>query len=643
MRQRQFLEVVDEAVAHARFDAATAHLAPRTGERPLESALDLVLADDARAAIDVPGFDRSDVDGFALRAADTYGADEERPAVLRVAERALAAGGAADGLALRAGEACAIATGAVVPRGADAVVMVEDTAPDADGERLCVFRPATPGAHVTHAGTDLGRGEVVIPAGRRLTSRDTGLLAAIGAARVMVVEPPRVAILSTGDEIRAPGEPLAVGEVYDSNGRILADAVREHGGEPVALGIVPDDEEQLARALDRALECELVLLSGGTSKGAGDLTHRVVAELADERGGGILVHGVALKPGKPLCLAVVGGRPLAILPGFPTSAIFTFHEFVAPLVRRLAGRSEDRDVATVEALAPVRIPSAAGRTEYCLVDLVPSERGLAAYPLGSGSGSVSTFSRADGFVRIDRHTEYVAAGERVRVRPLGGGVRPADLVAIGSHCIGLDWLLSRLGKGGWRTKSIAIGSLGGLAALARGEGDVCGTHLLDPETGEYNRAFLPAGACILGGYGRRQGIVFRRGDARFAGRDVDALREAVRAPDVVMVNRNAGSGTRVLIDAFLGCAPGEEPVGYHAQAKNHHAVAAAVAQGRADWGVTLDTLASGAGLELVFLRDERYELAALEQRAERPAVRALAQLLASEEAAAALRSLGLVP
>ena len=650
MKQHQFLDVVDEATARARFAAATAHLVPRAETVPLDEALGRVLAEDARAPVDVPGFDRSNVDGFAVRAADTFGAQELRPARLRLAAVSLAAGRApAPGaVALAAGEAMAIATGAVLPRGADAVVMVEDTAPGGAGE-LELYRPVAPGDNLTSAGTDLGRGEVVLRRGERLSSRETGLLAAVGLERVAVFARPRVAVLSTGDEVRPPGAPLSVGEVYDSNGRVLADAVRELGGEPVPLGIVPDEEAALAAALSGALggggACELVLLSGGTSKGAGDLAGRVIAGLAERLpdSPGLVVRGVALKPGKPLGLGVLGGRALAILPGFPTSAIFTFHEFLAPLVLRLAGRRADA-LETVEAVAPLRIPSAAGRTEYCLVDLVPGPRGLAAYPLGSGSGSVSTFSRADGFVRIDQHTEFIEEGARVAVRPLqsGGALRAADLVAIGSHCVGLDWLLSRLSAAGWRTKAIAVGSQGGLAALARGEGDVAGTHLLDPESGLYNTPFLPSGVRVMGGYGRRQGVVWRRGDERFEGLDLERLKAAVRREGVVMVNRNRGSGTRVLIDRFLAGAPGEPP-GHATQARSHHAVAAAVAQGRADWGVTLDVLAEDSGLGFQFLQEERFELVAREDRWDRPAVAALRESLGSEEVRRGLAELGLVP
>ncbi len=643
MRQQQFLDVVDEATARARWGAACAHVGPRVALLPIAQALGRVLATDVCAPGDVPAFDRSDVDGFAVRAADTFGAEELAPLRLHLASLDLAAGVAPPpDFDLAAGTAVRIATGGVLPRGADAVLMVEHTI--AEGGSVQALHAVAPGAHVTFAGSDVGRGETVLRAGQLLTPRETGLLAAIGVAVVQVFAPPRVAVLSTGDEVRAPGETLRMGQVHDANTRLVADAVREAGGEAVEDGIHPDDEVALGKVL-RALVAEnsgvdVIVLSGGTSKGAGDVNHRVVERLAREMPGspGIVVHGVALKPGKPVCLAVVGRVPVVILPGFPASAVFTFHEFVAPLVRRLAGRRTDEE-AMVRAVAPQRITSAVGRTEYTLVNLVEGPHGLAAYPLGAGSGSVSALVRADGFVRIPHDVEFVPEGAVLDVRLLGRGVRPADLVAIGSHCVGLDVLLGALSAQGFTTKAIAVGSQGGLRALERGEGDVAGVHLLDPATGTYNEPFLPAGVRLVVGYGRRQGFVFRRDDARFAERDIAGFVAAATASGVRMVNRNPGSGTRVLLDRLLG---GARPDGSQYQVRSHHAVAAAVAQGRADWGMTLDVLAAANGLSFLFVQEERFDFAIPDARWDRPAVAAFRAALEAEPTRAELRALGLV-
>ncbi len=628
--QEQFLQVLDRDEAERRFRAAL-DLTPRGIEQvPLEAALGRVLAADAVAPVDVPSFDRSNVDGFAVIAADTYEASEEFPKILHLTDEVIHTGIIPSATVTR-GSAAAIATGGMVPRGADAVVMVEHA--DVEGSELYVRRAVAAGNGVSFAGTDITAGETVVRRGQILTSRDTGVLAAIGVATVDVWRRPVVAILSTGDEIIAPGEPMRPARVYDSNAQVIADAVRELGCEPRRLGIVRDDIDALRTKLGEALQsADAVLLSGGTSKGAGDVSYRVVAELPDP---GIVAHGVALKPGKPICLAVTGGRPVVVLPGFPTSAIFTFHEFVAPVLTALAGRrSEAR--GTVQARLAVRVNSEIGRTEYLLVGLVDDAGGdakmthgapsLVAYPMGQGSGSVTTFSRADGFTRIGRHEEIVAAGTTIDVQLLDRELQLADLVVIGSHDIMLDALLGDLQQRGVRSKFIAVGSLAGLEAAKRGECDVAGIHLLDPHTGEYNRPFLSPELELIPGYGRLQGIVYRPGDARFEGRTADkAIAAAIADASCVMVNRNQGSGTRALIDRLLA---GARPPGYAVQPRNHNAVAAAVAQGRADWGLTLDTIAHRAGLGFIPVQHEQYDFVVPKSRAGRPGVQAFRTLLA---------------
>lgn len=648
--QRQFLDVIDRDEAERRFRAVL-RLDPLGVETiAIAEALGRVLASDVMSPVDVPCFDRSNVDGFAVRAADTFGASEEQPARLETLEESIPTGVSpksevADGTAMM------IATGGMMPRGADGVVMVEHTR--VEGDTLVVTRPVVPGAAVSFAGSDIGRGETVLGAGERLTSRETGVLAAIGVAAIDVFRRPRVAILSTGDEILAPGEPMRPGLVYDSNGAILADAVRELGGEPISLGIVRDDEAALRAALDDALErADVVLLSGGTSKGEGDLCYRVVADLPKP---GVVVHGVALKPGKPICLAATPGdresahpKPVVILPGFPTSAIFTFHEFVAPVIRALGGRGlESR--AQLEATMPLRVTSNRGRTEYVLVGLVEGPDGLAAYPMGKGSGSVTTFSRADGFVTIPRDVERVDEGARVSVTALGRGLEAADLVVIGSHCLGLDRLLAHVRRRGLRVKAMSVGSTGGLIAARRGECDIAGIHLLDDATDEYNRAIVGDDLELVKGYRRRQGVVFRSDDERFA----DVPRERSAAPDEAavaalvdrllddascrMVNRNRGSGTRILVDRLLG---DRRPPGLHVEVKSHNAVVAAVAQGRADWGVAIETAARDAGLGFIALRDEEFDFAIPPTRIDRLGVVAFLEVLRDPAVREQLRAIG---
>jgi putative molybdopterin biosynthesis protein len=637
--QEQFLDVIDRDEAEHRFHRAIS-LQPLGEEAvPLAESLGRVLAQDIAAAVDVPSFDRSNFDGFAVRAEDTYEAAEENPRQLALLDETIATA-VVPVSELRPRTAMAIATGGMLPRGADAVVMIEHT--DTDGEQLLVRRAVTPGRGVSFAGTDIAAGETVLRCGDLLTSRETGVLAAIGVGQVPVRRRPQVAVISTGDEIIPPGETMRPGMIYDSNARIIADAVRELGAEPVDFGIVQDDIQQLRdRTMTALSRCDVVLLSGGTSKGQGDLSYRVVRELRDP---GIVAHGIALKPGKPICLAASGGKPVVILPGFPTSAIFTFHEFVAPVIRRLGGRALDSP-SIVRARLAVRVNSEIGRTEYVLVGLVrrltdeQDDVALAAYPLGKGSGSVTTFSHADGFVTIQRHCEIVDAGSIVPVQLLGRDLKVADLVVIGSHCVGLDYLLGLLQRIGHRTKFLAVGSTAGLDAAGRGECDLAGIHLLDPSSGQYNRPFLTPKLALIAGYRRLQGVVFRRGDTRFEGKSADAaVAEAISDPTCMMVNRNQGSGTRILIDGLLA---GARPGGYAVQPRSHNAVAAAVRQGRADWGLAIRGVAEQADLGFLPLTEERYDFVVPKSRLESPPIRDLKLLLAEERVRRELAEMGL--
>lgn len=638
-RQEQFLEVVSAEEARARF-ARHVDVSPLPGESiPLETARERVLASHVVAPLDVPPFDRSGVDGFALRAADTAGASDMMPRMLRLNTEVIACGHVPH-IEVTAGSATPIATGGAIPRGADAVMMIEHTelVEGADGPVIELRRPVSPGQFMSYAGSDIARGETLLRRGTRIGSREIGMLAACGLASIEVTRKPRVAVLSTGDELVAPGEHLRPGGVYDSNGAILAAAIAESGGEPVPFGAFADDEKILQDAMCRALDqCDIVVLSGGTSKGAGDLSHRIVSRLGPP---GILVHGVALKPGKPLCLAIARGKPIVVLPGFPTSAIFTFHAFVAPVIRARAGLPPE-DARTITAKVPVRISSELGRKEFVLIALVEGKEGLVAFPSPKGSGSVTTFSQADGFIEIDALANALDADTTANVTLIGHAARAPDLVLMGSHDVALDIVIGALVERGFTARTIAVGSLGGVAAAQRGECDFAPVHLIDPRTGEYNTHLATPGLSLVRGWERMQGFLSRRGDSRFEGKNAEqAIKAALAEPACLMVNRNAGSGTRMLIDQLLR---GARPAGYANQPRSHNAVAAAIAQGRADWGVAIETVTRLYDLAFQPIAPEFYDFLLVEHRRDRPAVQAFLTALRNEGTRNAIRALGMRP
>ncbi|NKX44483.1 molybdopterin biosynthesis protein [Roseicyclus persicicus] len=619
-QQEQFLQVLSRDDAEAAFMAA---LGPRplgAEEVALEALLGRVLARDIAAPVDAPPFDRAVVDGFALRAADLFEASEAEPVRLRLNPEVIHCG-TAPALPVAPGTATPIATGGPIPRGADAVVMIEHTEPEGDG--IAVARAVAPGSFIGFAGSDIARGQTLLRRGVVIGAREVAMLAAVGLDRAPVWRKPRVAVLSTGDELVRPGDPLRPAGVYDSNGPVIAAALAENGCEAVHLGAIPDDEAQLTEAVRAAFAAhDALILSGGTSKGAGDLTTRVIAGLGAP---GIVAHGVALKPGKPLCLAVCDGKPVAVLPGFPTSAMFTLHEMVAPVLRIMAGLPP-RGAARIEAVLPLRLGSELGRTEFAMVALTEGPEGAVAHPVGKGSGAVTAFAQADGFLTVPALVDSLAAGTRAEVTLFGVGVAAPRLAVIGSHCVGLDAVVGRLAGQGMTARILATGSQGGLAALARRECDIAPIHLFDPATDSFNTPYLADGMRLIPGWRRMQGLVFRAGDARLAGKGVaEALAALLADPEAIMVNRNQGAGTRVLIDRLLA---GARPQGYWNQPNSHNAVAAAVAQGRADWGVAIRPAAEALGLGFLPVAEEHYDFAVWQDPRDAAALEAFEAALA---------------
>ncbi len=376
----------------------------------LSEAHGRILAEDILAPIDVPPFDRSTMDGYAVRAIDTFGADEGKPVTLKFCGQIPV--GEFPNIVVEKGKAAEITTGAPIPKGADAVIMVEYTT--RRNESVFINRPASKGENIMEAGSDIRMDEKVLEKHQRLSSREIGVLAALGSTKLKVLKRPRVAILSTGAEVVEPGKYLPYGKIYDINAYAFAAAVLECGGEPINMGIIPDNKSQLNVAVKRALDsADVVITSGGVSVGPKDLIPQVVGELGNP---GVIISGIAVKPGKPTTIAMVEGKPVFSLPGHPTSSLLIFHLIVRPIICKMAGRIEETPL-TLKAVAKTKMFAARGRRTFVMVNITNNKMGKPiASPVPTGlSGAITTLAKADGFVEIPEHQQFIDAGTEIRV------------------------------------------------------------------------------------------------------------------------------------------------------------------------------------------------------------------------------------
>lgn len=588
-------------------------------EISIHDATGHVLAEDVFSQIDVPPFDRAAMDGFAVRAYGTFKAREDIPVGFRLVGSIHP--GINPDLQIDDGEAAEIATGAVMPAGADAVVMVEYTR---FGKELLILRPVSVNENVMHAGADIMAGERLLKKGTPLFSREIGLLAAAGRRDVKVYRL-TAGIISTGNELVEPGTELMPGQIYDINSYTIASAVKDCGGEPICYGIKKDDREEMEKALGKAAdECDIILTSGSTSAGTGDMMYRLIGE-----NGTLLAHGIDIKPGKPAIIGTVFGKPVFGLPGYPASSLTIFNEFIAPVIRKATGKKHERIMVRAKLASRVRTE---GRSQLLPVGLI---RGL-AYPVDKGSGAITTLSEADGFIKIPSEVEMMDAGEDVEVT-LFGEIETPELLFVGSHCLGLDVLadISDLNM-----RVINTGSSSGLGAIRSGTADIAGVHLL-ADSGEYNLPFLASSgiknAVLVKGYLREQGLIVRK-DSGISGFE-DIL-------DVRIINRNTGSGTRVLADIKFREIAAEKGIsfeeltrkikGYQTEAKTHSAVAAAVKLGKADAGIGIRTVAEMNGLGFIKIADEEYDFVIPVELMETPQIRIFLKALRGKEFAGKL-------
>jgi len=369
-----------------------------------------VLAEDVAAKIEIPPFSRSTVDGYAVRSEDTFGADEKNPVTLKVS--GTVAIGKMPRIKVAKLEAAEIVTGAPIPNGADAVVMVEHT--ERAKDFVNVFSAVTRCANITKAGADIEKGETVLRSGTVMTSREIGVLAALGKAEVKAYKVPCVAVLSTGPEVTEPGKALLPGKIYDINAYSLSAAVMEAGGKPLYMGVFPDDLEKLKKALKHASSsADVVVTSGGVSVGPKDIMPKALASLNESR---VILSGIAIKPGKPTTIGLIGEKPAFLLPGHPTSALLVFYLFVRPVIRLMSGKGSTSG-QEVKATSGSRMFSAKGRKTFVMVSLKQDKPGnTLALPVSTGdSGAITTLAKADGFVVIPENVQFVDFNQEVTV------------------------------------------------------------------------------------------------------------------------------------------------------------------------------------------------------------------------------------
>jgi len=605
--RKEFRDLVDPAVA--RETIAALDLGRGTEQVDLASARGRVLADRIDAAIDVPGFDRATVDGYAVRAQDTFGADEADPVPLDLVGEVHA--GEAPAIAVGDGEAVEISTGAVLPEGADAVVMVERT--DSDGDAVEVRTGLAPGDGVMAAGSDVAAGARALGPGNRLTAREIGLLSALGVDAVPVRTRPRVGIISTGDELVRPGGGIdhAAGQIYDVNTHTIEAAVAEAGGEPVVYPHVGDDYAAMEQTLkDAADSCDLVLSSGSTSASAVDVVYRVVEERGE-----LLLHGVAVKPGKPMLVGRIDDSAYVGLPGYPVSALTIFRWFVTPAIRSAAGLPP-AEAASVSGEMAVGERYAEGRLRLMPVGLVETGRGQTlVYPVDKGSGATTSLVEADGLVAVDPDREYLAAGERVDVQLFSADVRPPSVLGLGEDDPALSRLLDRLD----RPRFLPFGSREGVRRLRDGVPDFA------VAAGPIEREVA---AVDLGGWTREWGLVVPSGNPE----DVAGLADLVDR-ELALLNRDRASGLRTDLDRAVSDLAEERGTdrgtversidGYGRTVKAHESPARAVADGRADAGLGLRASADALGLGFVSVGTQDVRVLANPDRAEKSGVVAL--------------------
>lgn len=628
MKRRIYLQMRTwEEARQALFERVKPSQYDRTETIPVKEALTRVTAEPIFARLSSPHYHSAAMDGIALTAQATFGAAEDRPKQLRVGK-----------------EAFFVDTGDPLPPETDAVVMIEEVH-QVDAQTVEIMRAASPWQHVRMVGEDLVASELILPQGHRITPVDLGALLAGGVLEVPVKSRPRIAVIPTGNEVVPPEEALArgpqTGEIVDVNSTVLKGLIEEAGGACVPYPIVQDDPQALKDAVRTASGdgCDVIVINAGSSAGSEDYTPPIVEELGE-----ILVHGVSIMPGKPTLLGVVDERPVIGVPGYTVSAVISCDLFLKPLIAAMLGTAApQREAITV--VPTRRLPSKLGVEEFVRVRVGRVGERIVAMPLPRGAGTITSLTRADAVIRIPRLLEGIEEGQETEAELL---VEKAAIehtvVIIGSHDLALDLLASWMKKDD-PTLSLSsnhVGSLEGIIALKKGYAHMAGSHLLEPTSGEYNLPYIQkylgeTPVKIIHLAYRQQGFILSQGNPQGITGLSDLVRDGVR-----FINRQRGSGTRVLLDYLMGNEgiDSKQINGYHGEEYTHLGVAVAVASGRADVGLGIYGAAKALGLAFVPIAQERYDLIIPHEHFDDPRVQKVIGVLRSEEFQAEIEGLG---
>ncbi|MGI6722456.1 MAG: molybdopterin biosynthesis protein [Anaerovoracaceae bacterium] len=610
--------------------ALQGRLQPQYEEIAVTDSLHRITKEAVYARYSSPLFNASAMDGIAVIASHTEGARETEPRLLRENE-----------------DFVVVDTGDPVRAPYDAVIMAEDIV-EVDGG-VTITASAASWQHIRPVGEDIVAGEMILPGRHKIRAIDVGVLLSAGITRIEVVKLPRVAIFPTGDEIVEAedldagnaDEMIEAGGIIESNSRMFENMVIEAGAAADRYATLVDDYDTIKKAVLDALEDhDMVIVNAGSSAGRDDYTVHVFRELGE-----VVVHGVAIKPGKPVILAIINGKPVIGLPGYPVSAYIGFTNFVSPLLAEMCGDTL-RGTGSVDAVITRRLVSSLKHREYVRVKVGKVGRRMVAAPLARGAGAAMSLVRADGFCVIPQHSEGVEAGETVRVE-LYRELEEVEntVVVIGSHDLILD-VMADMMPNNYRDmylSSTHVGSMGGLMALKRGEAHVAPTHLLDEKTGEYNVAVLrhlfgSGKITLVKGVGRTQGIMVKKGNPL----GIRGIKDLAAGSGVRYVNRQRGAGTRVLFDyrlRQLGIDPSAVN-GYEHEAATHMAVAAAVKSDSADAGMGILSAARAMDLDFIPIADEEYDFAIPTEYMELPHIKAFLEILTGDECRTRVAALG---